>query len=226
MAAMRKSAAARVVTVGVSDRFFADGRRRFPVESFDRFSTGIEFQMTAAPVSVRERKPTGWRMILALVLWVGGFFLPLFIPLVTVLPLPVATKAALSGLLVLGLPQLLTVIAIALVGKSGFHYLKDMAFGAAKRLGPPVHVSRLRYRIGLVMLFLPLAVSLLEPYLTLLLPPGRLPHWLYGAVGDTLFLLSFFVLGGEFWDKVKALFIYEARAVLPAVSEFHVAGAH
>jgi len=181
--------------------------------------------MSVDALPVPEHRPAGWRMSLALVLWVGGFFLPLFIPLVTTLPLPLATKTALSGLLVLGLPQLLTVIAIAIVGKSGFHYLKDQLFGAAKRLGPPVHVSRLRYRIGLVMLFLPLNVALLAPYITLLDIHERLPHWVYGAVGDTLFLTSFFVLGGEFWDKVKALFIYEARAVLPAMPGPRVAGA-
>ena len=171
--------------------------------------------MVAAALS----NPAGmarWRLTLALALWVGGFFLPLAIPLVTALPLPVATKTALSGLLVFGLPQLLTVIAIAIVGKSGFHYLIERFFGVAKRLGPPAHVSRLRYRIGLAMLFLPFAVSLLEPYITLLVAREPAPHWVYGAVDDTLFLTSFFVLGGEFWDKVKALFIYEARAVLPA----------
>jgi len=157
-------------------------------------------------------------MSLALALWVGGFFLPLAIPLVIGLPLPVATKTALSGLLVLGLPQLLTVVAIALVGKSGFHYVKEQLFGAAKKLGPAAHVSRARYQVGLVMLFLPLAVALLEPYITPLLVPEHLPHWVFGAVEDTLFLISFFVLGGEFWDKVKALFVYEARAVLPATS--------
>jgi hypothetical protein len=172
-----------------------------------------------------ELKPSGWRMRTALALWVGGFFLPLLIPLVSALPVPVATRTALSGLLVLGLPQLLTVIAIALVGKSGFHYLKEQLFGAAKKLGPPVHVSRTRYRIGLVMLFFPLALSLLEPYFALLAVHEHLPHWVFGAVGDTLFLASFFVLGGEFWDKVKALFIYEARAVLPAMLNSPVAGA-
>ncbi len=171
--------------------------------------------MSNDALAVPERSPAGWRMRLALVLWFGGFFLPLLIPLVAMLPLPVASKAALSGLLVLGLPQLLTVIAIALVGKSGFHYLKAWLYGAAKRFEPPAHVSRLRYRIGLVMLFLPLAVALLGPYLTLLVPHEGLPRWAYGAIGDTLFLTSFLVLGGEFWDKVKALFIYEARAVLP-----------
>ena len=75
------------------------------------------------------------------------------------------------------------------------------------------------------MLFLPLAVALLEPYVTLLGVDQHLPHWIYGAVDDTLFLASFFVLGGEFWDKVKALFMYEAKAVLPATSAPHAAKA-
>jgi hypothetical protein len=157
-----------------------------------------------------------WRMSLALTLWVAGFFLPLAIPMVSSMSLPVVTKTALSSLLIFGLPQLLTVAAIALVGKSGFHYLMEEVFGVAKRFGPRFHVSRVRYRIGLVMLFLPLVVSLLEPYITSFVVREPMQHWVYGAVADTLFLTSFFVLGGEFWDKVKALFIYEARAVLPA----------
>ena len=93
--------------------------------------------MSADDSFVLERQ-SHWRMSLALALWVGGFFLPLAIPLVTVLPLPIVTKTALSGLLVFGLPQLLTVIAIAIVGKSGFHYLVERLFGGAKKLGPPM----------------------------------------------------------------------------------------
>jgi len=174
--------------------------------------------MNVEAARLPERKPSEWRMGLALALWIGGFFLPLLIPFVAALPAPLATRTAISGLLVLGLPQLLTVVAIALVGKSGFHYLKEQVFGAAKRLGPPVHVSRLRYRIGLVMLFLPLALSLLEPYITLLVGHERLLRWSFGVLSGSFFLMSFFVLGGEFWDKVKALFIYEARAVLPSTS--------
>jgi hypothetical protein len=30
-----------------------------------------------------------------------------------------------------------------------------------------------------------------------------------------LFVLSFFVLGGEFWDKIRSLFIYRAKAQFP-----------
>ena len=80
--------------------------------------------MSADALHVPERAAR-WRMILALSMWIGGFLLPLAIPLVTMLPLPLATRTTLSGLLVFGLPQVSTVIAIAIVGKSGFHYLME-----------------------------------------------------------------------------------------------------
>ncbi|MBW1773551.1 MAG: hypothetical protein JRJ82_11760 [Deltaproteobacteria bacterium] len=34
-------------------------------------------------------------------------------------------------------------------------------------------------------------------------------------VGDAMFVCSFFVLGGDFWDKVRALFIHGAKAQIP-----------
>ena len=157
-------------------------------------------------------------MSIAAALWIGGFFLPLAIPMVQSLSVPTVTKTTLSALLVFGLPQLLTVVAIAIVGKSGFHYLMEQVSGVARRFEPAAHVSRFRYRVGLVMLFLPLAMALVDAHIALPIVREGLPQWLYAAVNDTLFLTSFFVLGGEFWDKVKALFIYEARAVLPESS--------
>jgi hypothetical protein len=35
---------------------------------------------------------------------------------------------------------------------------------------------------------------------------------------DVITLASLFVLGGDFWDKVRALFLHDARAVFPAQS--------
>ena len=37
----------------------------------------------------------------------------------------------------------------------------------------------------------------------------------YAIVGDLLLLVSLFVLGGDFWDKLRALFIGGAKAVFP-----------
>ena len=33
---------------------------------------------------------------------------------------------------------------------------------------------------------------------------------IFATVGDCMFIISFFVLGGEFWDKIRALFVYTA----------------
>ncbi len=37
-----------------------------------------------------------------------------------------------------------------------------------------------------------------------------------GVGGDVPLLMSFFVLGGEFWDTVRALFVPGARVEFPA----------
>jgi hypothetical protein len=34
-------------------------------------------------------------------------------------------------------------------------------------------------------------------------------------MGDLMFVASFFVLGGDFWDKLRALFIQGAKAQFP-----------
>jgi hypothetical protein len=37
----------------------------------------------------------------------------------------------------------------------------------------------------------------------------------FAVSGDVLMLVSLFVLGGDFWDKLRALFVHGARAVFP-----------
>jgi hypothetical protein len=34
--------------------------------------------------------------------------------------------------------------------------------------------------------------------------------------GDVVFVTSLFVLGGDFWDKLRSLFVHGARAVFPS----------
>ena len=33
-----------------------------------------------------------------------------------------------------------------------------------------------------------------------------------GLTADFLFIVTLFVLGGDFWEKLRALFLYEAKA--------------
>ena len=39
-----------------------------------------------------------------------------------------------------------------------------------------------------------------------------------GLTFDGLFVASFFVLGGDFWDKLRALFVHRAKAQFPATT--------
>jgi hypothetical protein len=157
------------------------------------------------------------------VIFVAGFCSPLLVPLVARTSLPAAWKTTLSGLLLLGIPELFTLIAAAVLGKQGFDYLKGhikRAFGRFfKKHGPPEAVSRRRYRIGLVMFTVPIVLGWMTPYAFHHLPGYEEYRLLYGLSGDVLLIASVFVLGGEFWDKLRSLFVHGARAQFPAMGD-------
>ena len=148
------------------------------------------------------------RLIVGAAVFVIGFLAPLFVPLVTSSELSTAWKTTLSGLLMAGIPELFMVITVGILGKEGYQYLKGKVFAFMKKHGPPQQVSRLRYRIGLVLFTIPLILALLFPYMshhfTFL---EKIESWI-NIGGDVMFFTSFFILGGEFWDKIRALFTY------------------
>ena len=154
-------------------------------------------------------------MAVAVVLILFSLFAPLLIPAVASTGLSTELKTVLSGLLVFGIPQLLMVLAIASVGKSGFNYIKGRAFGLLKGLAPRRSVGRARYRIGLVLFFIPVVLAFLGPYVEAYLPKNEELRLAVAICGDVMFVSSLFVLGGEFWDKLRALFIHDATAVIP-----------
>jgi hypothetical protein len=163
-------------------------------------------------MNTAEQPPPGWRFRIGVSLFVSGCLSPLCIPLVTATSLSTAWKTTLSGLLMLGIPELFWLVAAAIMGKPGFNYLKAKVFGTFKRYALPERVSRTRYRIGLIMLVIPLLYGWLDPYASQLISGYEKHQVVLAIAGDVLLLASLFVLGGEFWDKLRALFIYEAQA--------------
>ncbi len=122
----------------------------------------------------------------------------------------------LKGILLFGVPKLLLLIAVAIMGKPGFAFLKSLIKGQLKRLAPPATVSPMRYRIGLVMFVGVIVLSWMGAYVAHELTPLRQAYpQLVAALGDVLLLVSLFVLGGDFWDKLRALFIRDAKVVFP-----------
>ncbi len=105
----------------------------------------------------------------------------------------------------------MAIFAVALLGKQVFDQLRERAFAILKTMAPQGSVSRARYRIGLILFVLPFIPSYIMGYAPHLLPDS-LPTRLYvNIASDLCFLISLFVLDGDFCDKLKALFVYDAK---------------
>jgi len=137
-----------------------------------------------------------------------GFMSPLLIPFVVASDLSTSFKSVVSGLLAFGIPEVFMLIAVGIMGKSGYQYLKNKILKFITIVSPD-RVSPLRHRIGVVLFCVPIILGLLQPYLANFIPSlNELP--LSAIIGmDLMLLLSLFVLGGGFWDKIRGLFVYD-----------------
>ena len=103
-------------------------------------------------------------------------------------------------------------LAIVVMGKPGFQELKAKL---SHKLTPATDVSRMRYRIGLVMFCLPFLQGLLETWTSHIAPERAANRLWVDILMDGMLIASLFVLGGNFWDKLRAIFVADARAVFP-----------
>jgi hypothetical protein len=106
------------------------------------------------------------------------------------------------------------IIAAAILGKPGFKYLKSNIFSWLKKYGPPDTVSLSRYRLGLIFFSIPLIAGLILPYIIDMVPYIGDNLLIIVIVSDVMLFSSLFILGGDFWDKLRSLFIHKSRAVL------------
>ena len=162
-------------------------------------------------VRVNDQTRPGWRFHTGIILFAMGLISPVFIPLVTATGLSAGWKTALSGLLMLGIPELLWVVAAAIMGKAGFNHIKRKFWGFFKKMAPPDEVGPARYRIGLVMFSLPILFGWLAPFGVHRIPGYEVHRLVVNLIGDVLLISSLFVLGGDFWDKLRGLFIHKAK---------------
>lgn len=161
--------------------------------------------------STPEQTAPGWRLKLGIVIFVLSIILPVAgIPAVASLSLSGTTTASLSGALLVS-AEVLGILAVAVMGKPGYLYIKSRVLGFLKQYGPPKEVSRARYNVGLAMFSVPILFGWAVPY-THELIPGFAGHPLaYAIGGDILLVASLFVLGGDFWHKVRSLFVYSDK---------------
>jgi len=177
--------------------------------------------MAEAKESGNHPRPPLGRLIIGTVVFVSGFLSPALIPWVLSTDLGDGFKAVLSGLLALGIPEVFMLIAAGIMGKQGFNYIMGALGKFLKPLAPPDQVGKTRYKIGLFMFFIPVAFGFLSPYLGDHLPISEDYELYFNIGGDVLIFLSLFVLGGNFWDKLRSLFVHKAKAVFPPKPDIH-----
>jgi hypothetical protein len=142
--------------------------------------------------------------VLSIILPVAG------ISAVAAIDLSTTVTATASGVLLFG-AKILGIVAITIMGQPGYTYIKAQVFGFLKRHGPPETVSSLRYRIGLAMFCLPIIFAWASIYISAFIPGFDHNPVAWALGGDILLVTSLFVLGGNFWDKIRALFVYDAQ---------------
>lgn len=162
---------------------------------------------------MNEQHQAGWRVKVGFVIFVASLGWPILIPILPLLGASTTTTATFSGVMLVA-AEFMLLAGAAIAGKEGFAFIKAKVFGVLKSYGPPREVSRTRYTIGLVMFVIPLAFAWASPYVAHLLPGFTDNHLIYAIGFDVTLLISLFVLGGGFWDKLRSLFKYNAYAVI------------
>jgi hypothetical protein len=154
----------------------------------------------------------GWRFRFGIATFVLAFALWLLVPLAAMMQVSTSTVAALTGTLFI-CNKVLLLLVVAIMGKQGFGQLKRRVFSYAAALVPAEPVGPFRHRIGIAMFCLPLISSFIEPYVDAIAPDLRPDSWGLQLTGDIMLIASFFVLGGNFWEKARALFVRTARVI-------------
>ncbi|MGI9455029.1 MAG: hypothetical protein ACR2NU_00620 [Aeoliella sp.] len=158
------------------------------------------------------------RLIAGAVIFVMGQVAPLAIPLVVNSSLPATWKTALSGILLMGVPEIAILLAVVILGKAGFNALKSRLLGSLKSILLPSVVSRRRYYFGLVLFLIPILFGWVSPYLYVSVPELMRHRLAVALTGDVALIAGICLMGGQFCDKLRALIVYDAEVTFPSAA--------
>jgi hypothetical protein len=158
---------------------------------------------------------SGMRLKFGIALFGFSILMPFVgLPSLAALGLSASMTASFTGGLLVA-AEILGVASIAVMGKRGYATIKNWFSSFLKRYGPPQTVSRLRYKIGLVMFCFPILFAWVSIYVAQWVPYFMNNPLMYAIGGDIMLLTSLFVLGGDFWDKIRSLFFHDALVRFP-----------
>ena len=144
----------------------------------------------------------------------------IFVPL---LGFPKGVNAVMYGLSLAGGPDVLLVLAVAAMGKENVDRILAKVAPWFKRLVRWDDVTRKRYVVGLWVM----SVSFVVPLIVTLFFDDSVagsdgqPGWgFYVLVGSTyLFFAAFFIMGAPLWQRIRALFTWDANITFPPAGD-------
>ena len=160
--------------------------------------------------NVTPRLERGWRYYIGITLFVfswltfGLAFLTPFLPVSATVAAVIATALIIAG-------EVTFWASVALLGKPFMQFLKAklLEFVHSRRPAELRRVSKRRHYVGMVLFF----CSFLSYYVAMAVPFLNLPRQqmlvsiiVTLVVGEAIFFISLFVLGGEFWARLRNLF--------------------
>ena len=100
---------------------------------------------------------------------------------------------------------------VAVLGKPSYLWIKYKFWHLFVKVTQPHEVTRTRYTIGLIMFCLPIIPNYVMSFAPQFIAEAYEVRLIINICIDALFVISLFVLGGDFWDKLRALFVYTAK---------------
>jgi len=170
------------------------------------------------PTEMKAPENPGLRFYVGLAVFIASFFM---LPTGLVLREFVSDtfwKSFILGVFWISAP-LMKISSIAILGKSSYAWINYQMHYFYHKVAKPHQITPLRYNIGLVMFVLPFLPNYMISFMPHLVPISLFTRYLIIIISDAMFLASLFVLGGDFWDKLRALFVYKAKAKFQDESE-------
>jgi len=100
-------------------------------------------------------------------------------------------------------------LSILLLGKVAIQKIKERFQLWFKKPITPVYIGKYRHYTGVILFFLSFVPYLIIEISLFFGYPTKMQHinfFIFLIVGDVLFVISLFVLGDAFWEKIKSLF--------------------
>jgi hypothetical protein len=157
-----------------------------------------------------------WRRTLGLFLLLASCVVPIIGLIVPFLGLPAPLTATLTGVLLVGTPEALTVAAVVLLGRDVVTDLTRQAGRAVLSVVAARPVSRGRYYAGLTLVLVSIVPLYLYGYLPEIMPHGDFTRILLLACSDLAWIFGFVLMGGELWEKLGRIFVWEGSPPPPS----------